>query len=167
MSRIRCFSLLKQELVEKAAEMPQDIRWRFIGHLQSNKVNTLLKKVPSLVAIETVDTEKLAVKLNATVIDIGRSPLDVFVQVNTSGEESKSGVEPGLETVALCKFIAQQCPSLNLRGLMTIGMPDYTSKPENFECLQACRFEVSVHPWRERKRRKTRLGVVSSPAETK
>lgn len=47
--------------------------------------------------------------------------LSVHVQVNTSGEESKSGCAPGSETVALCREIAESCPSLNLLGLMTIG----------------------------------------------
>jgi uncharacterized pyridoxal phosphate-containing UPF0001 family protein len=63
-------------------------------------------------------------------------PLDVFIQVNTSGEDSKSGVAPGPEVAALAKFIAGgECPHLRLAGLMTIGLPDYTSRVEDFECL--------------------------------
>ena len=58
-------------------------------------------------------------------------PLGVMVQVNTSGEESKS-VEPGAPVVDLAKHIAEECANLRFRGLMTIGMPDYTSRPENF-----------------------------------
>jgi pyridoxal phosphate enzyme (YggS family) len=46
--------------------------------------------------------------------------LRVMVQVNTSGEESKSGVEPG-DTLALCKHVVEKCPHLQLTGLMTIG----------------------------------------------
>lgn len=46
--------------------------------------------------------------------------LRVFVQVNTSGEESKSGVEPSA-TAELCKYIRHECPHLQLQGLMTIG----------------------------------------------
>lgn len=59
-------------------------------------------------------------------------------QVNTSGEESKYGVEPS-EVVPLAKHVAESCPNLKLAGLMTIGMPDYTSRPENFDCLAKCR----------------------------
>ncbi len=70
-----------QELVGKAAALPADIRWRFIGHLQSNKVKALLEGVPSLSCIETVDSVKLADKLNAAVAAIGRPPLDVMIQV--------------------------------------------------------------------------------------
>lgn len=47
-------------------------------------------------------------------------PLRVFVQVNTSGEEEKSGVEPSQAT-EMCKHIREQCPHLKLQGLMTIG----------------------------------------------
>lgn len=47
--------------------------------------------------------------------------MHVHVQVNTSGEESKSGLSPGQETVDLCRAIVNDCPHLNLLGLMTIG----------------------------------------------
>lgn len=49
------------------------------------------------------------------------APLNVHVQVNTSGEESKSGCPPGPETVSLCRSIESDCPNLRLLGLMTIG----------------------------------------------
>ena len=62
--------------------------------------------------------------------------------MNTSGEASKHGVEPNAAT-ALARHIVNECaPALAFRGLMTIGMPDYTSRPENFECLRKCREEV-------------------------
>jgi uncharacterized pyridoxal phosphate-containing UPF0001 family protein len=59
-------------------------------------------------------------------------------QVNTSGEESKYGVDPPA-AAPLAGHIAKNCPHLKVAGLMTIGMPDYSSRPENFECLSACR----------------------------
>ncbi|KAK7198588.1 alanine racemase [Novymonas esmeraldas] len=133
-----------QELEEKAKELPQDIVWHFIGHLQSNKVRDLLEGVPHLSVVQTIDSEKLASKVNegcARYRD-GR-PLDVYLQVNTSGEESKSGTTPGAATVALAEYIVKACPLLRLRGFMTIGMLDYTSRPENFECLTRCRAEVA------------------------
>lgn len=117
-------------------------RWRFIGHLQSNKVKTLLEGVPSLDCIETVDSVKLADKLSNAVGNLGRAPLTVMIQVNTSGEESKYGVEPS-EVVGLCTHVATNCPHLHLGGLMTIGMPDYTSRPENFATLSSCRDAVA------------------------
>ena len=48
-------------------------------------------------------------------------PLNVFVQINTSGEAEKSGVEPGDDATALCRHIKEKCPHLELRGVMTIG----------------------------------------------
>lgn len=47
--------------------------------------------------------------------------LGVHVQVNTSGEENKSGCEPGPQTVEVCKYVRSECPNLKLMGLMTIG----------------------------------------------
>ena len=133
-----------QELLDKAPVLPADIRWHFIGHLQSNKAKALVQGVPSLAIVETVDSAKLADKLDAAVAAVGRPPLAVFVQVNTSGEESKYGVDPGEACVSLAQHVATACPHLRLAGLMTIGMPDYTSRPENFECLARCRAEVAA-----------------------
>ncbi|XAR65680.1 hypothetical protein NMG60_11009866 [Bertholletia excelsa] len=138
----RCFGEnYVQELVEKAPQLPGDIEWHFIGHLQSNKVKPLLTGVPSLAMVETVDDEKIANHLNRVVESIGRKLLKVMVQVNTSGEASKSGVNPS-ECVELVKHISLACTNLEFCGLMTIGMPDYTSTPENFKTLANCRTEV-------------------------
>jgi len=131
-----------QELVDKAAALPGDIRWHFIGHLQSNKTNAVTS-VPNLWMVETVDSAKLATRLSAGCERAGRAlddRLGVMVQVNTSGEESKSGIEPTEDAVSeLTRHIAEACPRLRLVGLMTIGMPDYTCTPENFACLARCR----------------------------
>eukprot|EP00884_Botryococcus_braunii_P016044 jgi/Botrbrau1/3122/Bobra.0070s0096.1 len=130
-----------QELVDKAPQLPGDIRWHFIGHLQTNKVKALIEGVSNLVTVETVDSEKLATKLDNAIAAAGRSCLPVFVQINTSGEESKHGVEPS-GAVPLARHITDQCKNLRLAGLMTIGQPDYSSRPENFSCLATCREEV-------------------------
>ncbi|GET88833.1 hypothetical protein, conserved [Leishmania tarentolae] len=133
-----------QEVCEKARELPDDTVWHFIGHLQSNKVKELLEGVPNLRVIQTIDSENLASKVNEGCRRYrGGLPLEVYIQVNTSGEDTKSGTEPGEATVTLAKFIADECPLLQLKGLMTIGMPDYTSRPENFECLTKCRADVA------------------------
>jgi len=126
-----------QELTEKAGLLPRSIKWHFIGSLQSNKAKSLASHIPNLFCVSSVDSEK-----KADLLDKGRQAfldsetsdgaasvdswyngrkLDVKVQVNTSGEESKSGVRPGAETVSLCKFILEKCPALHLSGLMTIG----------------------------------------------
>ena len=136
-----------QEMVDKAPKLPDDCQWHFIGHLQSNKANFIVNGVPNLDFVETVDSEKLASKLNNAVLNSSRKdrPLNVLVQINTSGEESKSGVSPSDGTaVAIAKHIVEKCPALRFRGLMTIGMPDFTSTPANFECLRNVRSEVAA-----------------------
>ncbi|KAJ4842765.1 hypothetical protein Tsubulata_013389 [Turnera subulata] len=138
----RCFGEnYVQELLEKAPQLPEDIEWHFIGNLQSNKVKPLLSGVPNLAMVETVDDVKIANHLDRAVGNLGRKPLKVFVQVNTSGEESKFGVEPSA-CVELAKHVHEGCQNLEFCGLMTIGMLDYSSTPENFKTLANCRSEV-------------------------
>ncbi|CAE7935401.1 unnamed protein product [Symbiodinium sp. KB8] len=87
-----------QELLEKASALPSNVRWHFIGRLQSNKVKKLVN-IPNLVAIETVDSSALADRIASAAQAAGRGeggidPLDLFVQVDTSNEETKGGVQP-------------------------------------------------------------------------
>ncbi|XP_075412816.1 pyridoxal phosphate homeostasis protein isoform X1 [Tenrec ecaudatus] len=114
-----------QELLEKASNPKilsscPEIKWHFIGHLQKQNVNKLMA-VPHLFMLETVDSAKLADKVNSSWQKKG-SPekLKVMVQVNTSGEESKHGLPPS-ETIAVVEHINAKCPSLEFVGLMTIG----------------------------------------------
>ncbi|KAF3453415.1 hypothetical protein FNV43_RR03855 [Rhamnella rubrinervis] len=138
----RCFGEnYVQEIVDRAPQLPEDIEWHFVGHLQSNKVKSLLAGVPNLAMVEGVDNEKVADHLDRGVSSLGRNPLKVLVQVNTSGEVSKSGIDPS-DCVQLAKHVKLHCPNLSFSGLMTIGMPDYTSTPENFRTLSNCRIEV-------------------------
>ena len=114
-----------QELIEKSKILPRTIRWHMIGGLQSNKCKQLAEQIPNLWCVSSVDSEKKANELEK-----GRKALSdknddveklrVKVQVNTSGEENKSGVEPS-DAVALCRHIIEKCPHLQLSGLMTIG----------------------------------------------
>lgn len=107
-----------QELAEKAdalAGLP--VERHFIGHLQTNKVNQVLRHITCL---QTVDSVDLADKVQRR-LEVTDTTLDVFVQVNVSGEESKFGIEPG----GVERFAAElsRRDRLRLRGLMTIGAP--------------------------------------------
>ena len=132
----------------KSKEMPDDISWHFIGPLQSNKAASLVKTVglDKLACIETISTLKLASKLNRAVETLNegtdeKKKLGIYIQVNTSGEESKSGVSPGSEVSDLVKQISEKCPFLSIDGLMTIGAPgDYSC----FDTLNLCRNEVAT-----------------------
>jgi pyridoxal phosphate enzyme (YggS family) len=125
-----------QELVEKATspelkENCPDIQWHFIGTLQRSNVPKLVSIADRLHLVETVSSEKLAICLNDTLKKKNvESPLNVFIQVNTSGEETKGGVPPG-NLVQLVKFVLDKCPNLKFKGLMTIGVYDCTDDLAN------------------------------------
>ena len=107
-----------QELLEKASSLPNDIHWHFIGHLQSSKSAKLIRDIPNLEIVETVDTEKLCLKLNKACLEASRDILDVYIQVHTSDEDTKSGVAPS-EVLNLATFIGSNCSRLRIKGLMT------------------------------------------------
>lgn len=90
----------------------------FIGHLQTNKVKDVLKYVS---CIQSLDRLSLAQELDKRLQSEGRS-LDVFIQVNTSYEESKFGVPP--EAVEDLVKAVQSFGTLQIKGLMTIGLLD-------------------------------------------
>ncbi|XP_023486307.2 pyridoxal phosphate homeostasis protein isoform X2 [Equus caballus] len=138
-----------QELLEKASNPKilsscPEIKWHFIGHLQKQNVNKLMA-VPNLSMLETVDSVKLADKVNSSWQKKG-SPerLKIMVQINTSGEESKHGLLPS-ETVATVEHIKAKCPSLEFVGLMTIGSfgHDLSQGPNpDFQVLLSLREEL-------------------------
>lgn len=103
----------------------KDIKWHFIGHLQTNKINKVLS-VPRLYMIQTVHSQKLADNLNKQWIKFRKNEerLFVMVQVNTSGEEAKSGIEPR-NAFKLVEHVIKNCPNIEFKGLMTIGEYDY------------------------------------------
>jgi len=127
------------ELVEKAPRLPEDIQWHFIGHLQSNKCKQLLS-VPNLEVVESVDSFQLASNLDKAVQSIRKRPLKIFIQVNTSQEESKSGVEPN-ECKELVQKIINETKNLQFSGLMVIGKLDGPSE-EDFKKLVECRKQI-------------------------
>lgn len=107
-----------QEAVKKITQLSHlGAEWHFIGPVQSNKTALIAEHFQW---VHSIEREKIAVRLNA-----GRPqhlpPLQVCIQVNVSGEHSKSGVVPG-EELALARCIAG-LPRLRLRGLMAIPEP--------------------------------------------
>jgi PLP dependent protein len=127
-----------QELLEKVSELPHDINWHFIGHVQSQKAKQLIEGVPNLFVLETLDSKKLADKLNKALQSLERAPLNVYIQVNTSAEDTKSGVAPE-EVQELFLYVQENCPHLKVSGLMTIGAPNDLSC---FDKLVTCRQQL-------------------------
>ncbi|KAI5958080.1 hypothetical protein KGF57_002888 [Candida theae] len=111
-----------QELVAKSEELPKDICWHFIGGLQSGKCKDLSNKVSNLWAVETVDSLKKCRQLNNARERKEGEVINVYLQVNTSGEEQKSGFLQMSDLEETIKYIqSDDCKKLELVGLMTIG----------------------------------------------
>ena len=104
-----------QEAKQKIAELNGEFEMHFIGHLQSNKSKDAVRLFDVIHSIDKIST---AVKIDEEAGKTGKIQ-KVLVQVNTSGEDSKSGVHPG-ETVNICREILS-LKSTKLTGLMTIG----------------------------------------------
>jgi len=102
-------------LAESLPEPSAPVRWEMIGHLQTNKINQALRFVS---AIQSLDRLRLVKRLQ-TRLERDDRTIDVHVQVNTSGEQSKYGVTPD-KAEALVEAV-QTASNLNLVGLMTIG----------------------------------------------
>ena len=121
-----------QEFCDKQPEVRAEVRWHFIGALQSNKVKYLRGKVDM---IHAVDRLSLAREINKQWGKID-SRVDVLIQVNLAGEQSKAGVAPG-NVQALVEQVAE-LPHVHIQGLMTL--PPYAADPEE------------VRPWFRRLR---------------
>ncbi|HKT93883.1 MAG TPA: YggS family pyridoxal phosphate-dependent enzyme [Paraburkholderia sp.] len=104
--------------IEALADLRASIEWHFIGPLQSNKTRPVAERFDW---VHSVDRLKIAERLSAQ-RPADMAPLNVCLQVNVSGEDSKSGVTPQ-EAQQVAKQIAA-LPNLRLRGLMSIPEPE-------------------------------------------
>lgn len=106
-----------QEADAKKADVIGSASWHLVGHLQTNKVRKALQIFD---LIQSVDSLHLAEKIDSESKKLSKFT-DILVQVNTSGEESKFGVEPA-ETLKLVEHIAVHFEAIRILGLMTIGL---------------------------------------------
>jgi PLP dependent protein len=97
--------------------------FHLIGHLQSNKAGSAARLFQ---AVETVDSEKLARRLDQTERDQTRRALEVMIEVKLSEEDAKAGAAP--EALPGLVEAIRACPNLRLTGLMT--MPPWSDNPE-------------------------------------
>ena len=105
-----------QELVSKMDNLPSDIRWHMIGHLQTNKVKDIVKR--NIYLIESVDSIKLASEINKYALR-NNKVVNILIEVNIAGESSKTGCS--LENLdSLINFV-KSLSSIKLLGLMAIG----------------------------------------------
>lgn len=110
-----------QDAMTKIPNVNQnEIEWHFIGHLQSKKAG----KIPGYFQwIHSVDSIKLAQKLSTAMFNYSKNAvLNCLIQVNVSGEDSKSGLAPEEVKTYLQQVLDLNLPCLQWRGLMTIGV---------------------------------------------
>ncbi len=104
-----------QELTAKFEEMPKDIRWHLIGHLQTNKVKYIVDKV---FLIHSVDSLKLAEEISKEAVKRSTT-CDILLEVNVADEESKFGLS--CEEVADTAAKIAKLPGVRIKGLMTVA----------------------------------------------
>jgi hypothetical protein len=111
-----------QEALPKIKALDVSVEWHFIGHLQSNKAHLVVKWFDM---IQSVDSFRLAQEISSRASAQGKT-IDILIQVNVSGEESKFGIRP-----EMLKPLSEQISVLDgvcVKGLMT--MPPFFNQPE-------------------------------------
>jgi PLP dependent protein len=109
-----------QELVDKEAQLPKDIRWHFIGHLQSNKVKYI---APFVHLIHGVDSENLLKEINKQALKNNRI-IDVLLQVHIAQEETKFGFSEEELNLIISQYENLKMRGISIRGLM--GMASFS-----------------------------------------
>ena len=114
-----------QELVDKQAQLPKDIRWHFIGHLQSNKIKYI---APFVHLIHGIDSFKLLKEVNKQAIKNNRI-IDVLLQMHIAQEETKFGLDEN-ELAAIINKNAELEALTNIRINGLMGMASFTDNEE-------------------------------------
>jgi pyridoxal phosphate enzyme (YggS family) len=133
-----------QEFAGKAAALAglAGAEWHMIGHLQTNKAG---KTAELFSAVDSVDSVKLAEKLDAAARSIGKK-LSVLIEINVGGEAAKSGAAPDSRELEELLLAAPGFEALEFRGLMTV--PPFTDDPEGarpyFRKLRELRDAIAV-----------------------
>ena len=109
-----------QELLTKVNELPADIQWHLIGHLQTNKVKYI---APFIDTIQSVDSEKLLLEINKEAEKNNRK-IKVLLQVKIAEEDTKYGLEILEAKEIFSNYLENQYPNIEILGLM--GMATFT-----------------------------------------
>ena len=106
-----------QEMAAKAAELPKDIVWTMIGHLQTNKVKMI---APFVSLIASVDSDRLAMEIEKQAAKLERT-IDILLEVHVADEETKSGWDLGELREFIASGALSAMPHVRVRGIMTIA----------------------------------------------
>jgi PLP dependent protein len=109
-----------QELIQKQENLPRDINWHFIGHLQSNKVKYIAGFISM---IQSVDSIKLCLEIQKQA-SLNDRVIDCLLQVKVAKEDSKYGLEPSEVEEFIDEILGLKLSHLKIRGLM--GMSTFT-----------------------------------------
>ena len=128
----------EQELRVKYEALPKDIRWHFIGHLQTNKVKYI---APYIAMIEAVDSMKLLKEINKQAQKCGRN-IDVLLELHLAQEETKSGMTPEecetlLQELAQTNTTEEALKNIRIRGIMMMASNTDNEEQIRREFLQA------------------------------
>ena len=133
-----------QEMTDKQAQLPEDIEWHMIGHVQTNKVKYM---APYVSLIHSVDRMKLLKEVQKQAASNNRT-IDVLIQVKIAEEDSKFGMAPNDAEDLLSSNVIDDFPNVRIVGLM--GMATFTDDEEQlkreFSIVEALytRFRESV-----------------------
>ena len=128
-----------QELAQKAVALDDlDIRWRFIGHLQRNKIKLIER---ARATVDTVDSVRLARAISSRAVT-NDATVELLIQVNVGGEAQKSGCSPS-DVPALVESV-RALPNVELRGLMTVA-PHFDDPEETRPVFAALRELAAAH----------------------
>ena len=127
-----------QELLSKYDLVKGNVRWHLIGHLQTNKVKYIADKVCMIHSVESLslakEIEKQCAKIDKT--------MDILVEVNVSGEESKSGLAPE-ETEAFVREVSRY-EHIRIKGLMTMAPFDAKNDELHQIFADLCKMSVDI-----------------------
>ena len=110
-----------QELLTKVDDLPKDIQWHLIGHLQTNKVKYI---APFIDTIQSVDSEKILIEINKEAAKNNRT-IKVLLQVKIAEEETKYGLEIAEAKEIFSNYLEHKYPNIEILGLM--GMATFTN----------------------------------------
>ena len=125
-----------QELISKYDEVKGDVRWHLIGHLQKNKVKYIADKVCMIHSVESYSLMEEIEKQCSRIDKV----MDILIEVNVSGEESKSGIEPSEVLDYVTK--ASSYPHIRVKGLMT--MAPFDAENDELHQIFSKLYEISV-----------------------
>lgn len=125
-----------QELLSKYELIKGDVRWHLIGHLQTNKVKYIADKVCMIHSVESIS---LAKEIEKQCAKIGKV-MDILIEVNVSGEESKSGITPA-EAIKFTEEVSK-FEHIRVKGLMT--MAPFDAKNDELHQIFSNLYKISV-----------------------